>query len=200
MANITSVSKRTVAEAQRKLKNDANFTKQVRASLTNSFVKVYEKFLQDFNSHPVTKEIEAGPNSSNISGTLGGTGNLFTYIGFSSGSKPIEPLRKTLEEYSVRFNYQNNKVSILIEVPTKEMLFQVTPLPWATGRSWAKSIETGLSGLGQYLYTNSPRSRSGGAVQVKSRLRVGKFNNTPYLSSLLNEYYKEIKKIERMTL
>ena len=108
MANITSVSKRTVAEAQRKLKNDANFTKQVRASLTNSFVKVYEKFLQDFNSHPVTKEIEAGPNSSNISGTLGGTGNLFTYIGFSSGSKPIEPLRKTLEEYSVRFNYQNN--------------------------------------------------------------------------------------------
>jgi hypothetical protein len=42
------------------------------------------RLLQDLNNHPVTKEIESGETASNVSGTLGGKGNLFSFIGFQN--------------------------------------------------------------------------------------------------------------------
>ena len=48
-----------------------------------------QKLIQNFISHPVSSEISSGPNSSNISGTLGGYGNLFSFIGFNSGDDPV---------------------------------------------------------------------------------------------------------------
>ena len=48
--------------------------------------------------HPVTQEIESGPNGYNQSGTLGGYGNLFSYIGFEEGMSPTEPLRRVLKK------------------------------------------------------------------------------------------------------
>jgi len=59
-------------------------------------------------------------------------------------------------------------------------------------------MERGLSGLGQYLYRDSgvSTSNSGYAAQTKSRLRGGKFRNIRYMSSLLNDYYKELRKLE----
>ena len=35
--------------------------------------------LKDFATHPVTRELKAGPDSNNVSGTLGGRGNLFSF-------------------------------------------------------------------------------------------------------------------------
>ena len=159
-----------------------------------------QNLLKSFEKHPVTAEIAGGASSSNLSGTLGGIGNLFTYIGFSSGDKPLAILRILLEKYEIRYHHAKARTTINITVPTTAELFKATPMPWATGRSWAKGIETGISGLGRYLYQDSARSRSGGAVQVKGRLRAGKFSNTSYLSSLLNNYYKEIRKIEKETI
>ena len=74
-------------------------------------------------------------------------------------------------------------------------------MPWATGRSWARGIERGISGLGKYLVkdTRVARSRSGTAIQTKSKVRNGKFSNTSYLSMLLNNYYKDIKNLEKKT-
>ena len=46
--------------------------------------------LAAFEEHPVTKEIDAGPGSNNSSGTLGGYGNLFTFIGFERGQDSRE--------------------------------------------------------------------------------------------------------------
>ena len=145
-------------------------------------------------------EISAGVSATNISGTLGGIGNLFSYIGFSAGSQPLTILRALLAQYEIRYHHTKVKTVINITVPTKEEIFKSTPLPWATGRSWAKGIETGIAGLGRYLHINSPRSRSGKGIQTKGRQRTGRFNNTSYLSSLLNDYYKEIRKIERSPL
>ena len=51
----------------------------------------------DFDNHVVTREIEAGPQSSNSSGTLGGIGNLFSFIGFNNGSNPVQPVRELLK-------------------------------------------------------------------------------------------------------
>ena len=54
--------------------------------------------IQEFNNHEVTKEIAAGPKASNTSGTLGGYGNLFSFIGFEANSDPITPVKEILNE------------------------------------------------------------------------------------------------------
>ena len=41
--------------------------------------------LADFDRHPVTVEIEKGPDATNTSGTLGGVGNLFSFIEMEIG-------------------------------------------------------------------------------------------------------------------
>ena len=41
-------------------------------------------FIEQFEEHPITKEIQDGPEASNSSGTLNGQGNLFSFIGFET--------------------------------------------------------------------------------------------------------------------
>ena len=197
MPAIKSVTRSTLKEVQKAVHREASYTKGIKQSIKKKVEAAQKNLLKSFEKHPVTLEIGGGANASNLSGTLGGIGNLFTYIGFSSGDKPLAILRTLLEKYEIRYHHTKGRTTINITVPTSAELFKATPMPWATGRSWAKGIETGISGLGRYLYQDSARSRSGGAVQVKGRLRTGKFSNTSYLSSLLNNYYKEIRKIEK---
>lgn len=65
-------------------------------------------------------------------------------------------------------------------------------MPWASGRSWAKGIESGISGLGYYLLQKSSKSRSGEALQTSVNLNGARFKNTKYISSLLAKYKKQI--------
>ena len=44
--------------------------------------KIQREMISEFENHPITRELEMGPGGQNISGTLGGKGNLFTFIGF----------------------------------------------------------------------------------------------------------------------
>jgi len=194
------ISRKTLKEVQKALPREVAYTKGLKRAVEGKIKSAQQKLLENFEQHPVTVEIAGGASSTNISGTLNGIGNLFSYIGFQSGDRPLDPIRTMFQKHEVRYQYTKTKTIINITVPTTKELFRVTPLPWATGRSWAKGIETGIGGLGRYLNIKSPRSRSGRGVQVKAKLRVGKFNNTTYLSSLLNEYYKEIRKIEKGSL
>ena len=180
---------------------DKSVTVYLKSQLEDHFKDIYKEFITSFNAHPVTQEIEGGARSTNISGTLGGVGNLFTYIGFDSGSNPIKPLRNLLETYDIRYNITRDRIQITIEVPTKEEVFLATPLPWAMGRSWARGIERGISGFGEYLVKNTrlARSKSGFAIQTDSKIRGGRFSNTSYMSTLLNNYYKKIKQLENKT-
>ena len=200
MASTKSVSSRTLKEVKKALPTQSTYKKGLKASTEKNVKKAQEKLLANFEQHPVTIEIGGGTGATNISGTLNGIGNLFSYIGFNAGDKPLSPIRQMLKKYEIRFHHTKTKTVINITVPNAKDIFKVTPLPWATGRSWAKGIETGISGLGRYLNIDSPRSRSGQGIQAKKRLRVGKFNNTSYLSFLLKEYYKEIRKIEKGAL
>lgn len=163
-------------------------------SVVNS---AHQEMIQNFENHPITQEIDGGSEAQNSSGTLGGYGNLFSFIGFEEGMDPIEPirniLRKTLEVRSVPKSHQSIIMNFLIEIPDKEKIFQSSPMPWANGRSWAEGIEKGISGLGQYLNTDTSSSRSGKGIQVKHDVRGGGFRNTKYLSSILNDLKKRIK-------
>ena len=200
MAIRKSVTKGTLKEVQQAVPREMAYTKGIKKSIEEKIKKAQKHLLQNFEKHPVTIEIAAGPQGTNVSSTLGGIGNLFSYIGFSAGDKPLGPIRIMLKQYDIRFHHSKKKTTINITVPTTTEIFRATPLPWATGRSWAKGIETGISGLGSYLNIDSARSRSGTGIQTKAKQRAGRFKNRTYLSSLLQDYYKEIRKIEQTTI
>ena len=163
------------------------------------FNKIKQEMIKEFLSHPVTLEIMEGPNAANISGTLGGVSNLFAFIGFDQGEQPIAPILTLLEAVDLIYNKEIRSkgigVSFNASLPDAETIFSVTPLPWATGRSWAEGIERGLSGLGYLLRKNA--GRSGAAVQSRvNKVRGGRFQNMPYISAFIKKYktrFEELK-------
>ena len=72
--------------------------KKVEAMVLKEFEVLKNNMIQEFEMHPVTIEIDAGPNASNTSGTLGGYGNLFSFIGFEQGTDPLAKVRSALEK------------------------------------------------------------------------------------------------------
>lgn len=171
--------------------------RKVQTKLIRVAREVEAMLIKEFDSHPVTKEIKGGEGSGNISGTLGGYGNLFSYIGFSDSDNPIEIVRSLLvNSVKVQMLPPNSKEMIqsaIISLPTKAQIEAATPLPWAGGRSWVKGIEEGISGLGQYLRKESGRhGRSGGGVQAEENVRGGGFRRVDYLSGILHSLTQNI--------
>ena len=160
---------------------------------------IKKEMLYEFENHPVTREIEMGPNGQNISGTLGGKGNLFTFIGFNRNDKPTLPIKEYLLQVSVAYKrMEKGRFIFDITYPSKEELFSITPMPWASGRSWLKGIELGMSGLGMYLHKEGDPirvSRSGQAIQIKGKINPGKFTNTSYISKIINNFTAKIERL-----
>ena len=166
--------------------------------LVKEIDRAKKEMVKDFLNLSITREILGGPSSSNISGTLGGYGNLFSFIGFSLGDSPIDPIITLLEQTTYRFTNLSprGQMKLIITMPSAQDIFAVTPLPWAPGISWAQRIERGLSGLGQYLNKSSNNSRSGAGIQTPNTIRSGGFSNSPYISSFVNKWSKKFLKIE----
>lgn len=156
-----------------------------------------DEMVKDFIALEVTKEILGGKNATNTSGTLGGYGNLFSFIGFPEGARPIEPVLGLLRQTGYRLTglTPRGTMKLIITLPSAADIFRLTPLPWAPGISWAKRIEVGLSGLGMYL--DKSAGRSGGGIQTPKPLRKGRFSNTPYISAFLKEWQKKFLKIDK---
>jgi len=196
---------------KRKLASSIDFSrspeykKGIRSIIMLEFERIKAKIISEFNNHKVTQEIEMGPNANNISGTLGGYGNLFSYIGFESSDKPTEPIRQALNSIAIN-SITFNKLGVaqtIISYPKPVDIFGITPLPWANGRSWAEGIERGLPGLGYFL-SKDDAGRSGGGLQVTSKVKSGvkfarKFQNTKYISSLIKDFEKDIYKLNSQT-
>ena len=181
-----------------KIERKAQRTK--KKDFQNVFKKRFEEtkreMIEEFMSHPVTIELLGGASSSNISGTLGGQSNLFAFIGFNTSDKPIEPILNILESTSFKDAGESNSGRrFTLMLPTSEEIFAATPMPWAAGRSWAKGIEKGISGLGYLLNKSTSSSRSGVAIQADKKVRTARFNNVQYISALLNKYKKKFKEM-----
>ena len=80
-----------------------------------------------------------------------------------------------------------------IDTPNMSELESITPMPWEVGRSWVRAIEKGISGLGYYLLSNSPKSRSGQGVQASKKLRRATYRPSKYMSSIINSYLKQLQ-------
>ena len=167
--------------------------------INKKFKDLKNEMIKEFLTDPVTIELLEGAGASNISGTLGGISNLFAFIGFNSGEQPISPILNMLEGTQIIYKQEVKQRGIGVEfevsLPTAEDIFMVTPLPWASGRSWAEGIERGLSGLG-YLLRKS-EGRSGAAIQSRvKKVRSGRFQNRPYISSLIKRYRKRFENLK----
>lgn len=162
------------------------------------FEKIKSEMIAEFLAHPITQEIMAGPTASNISNTLSGNGNLFSFIGFEKGEEPIKPILDLLQSINISFQKTiDSGVQFSVNFPESRQIFELTPMPWAEGRSWAKGIETGISGLGYYMFQKSNISRSGEAIQTETKLNKGfSFKNTSYISAFLAKYRKKIQQLK----
>lgn len=156
-----------------------------------------EEMIKEFLDHPVTGEILEGPDAPNYSGTLSGVTNLFAFIGFDKDDplKPIQNILEIFEKMSIRdIGPAPGGRTYRINFPSPDDIWEVTPVPWVNGnRSWAKGIETGLSGIGYFARAEveGNTSRSGRGFQRKKRVRKGvKFKNVKYISDLLRRYEK----------
>ena len=164
------------------------------------FETIKRETLTEFNAHAITREIEGGPSASNISGTLGGKGNLFSFIGFDSGASPTEPIRRLImKSYVSMAPPLSGVVYFNFFLPDMEEIYLNTPMPWAAGRSWARGIEVGMSGLGQYTYSRRgiSKSRSGTAIQSEKKVSGAKYRPTKYMSSIL---LRAKTKLERLVI
>jgi hypothetical protein len=182
----------------------AGKTRKAALSTAESFVNANKsKFTQDFLQHPVTREISTGPDSLNISNTLKGYGNLFSFIGFSFGSNPIEPITSKINSIrAIRSSLLFKKgtgggsqgsYEIRVRVPSLKDFASIAPMPWESGRSWLLDIEKTISGLGSYLYEKVKASRSGSAIQTPSSYSNASFRRVKYFSDLYKKFISGLK-------
>lgn len=180
---------------QRIVEDSEAFSKSSEKNILNKYENSKQNFFSKLSDHPVTREIESGPEGKNISKTLNGVGNLFSYIGFDKSSDPISTLTQVLDKY---FNFKKTKIKngkrFVISHPTLEKIKSATPMPWEGGNSWVVGIERGISGFSNYMYKKFGGGRSGQGLQSESKIRGGEFRKTKYMTELINQFIKEISK------
>lgn len=158
-----------------------------------------KEMIRDFNEHPVSKEIKAGPLASNSSSTLGGYGNLFSFIGFEAGEDPIEEINKQLDQPTrVKAKssiFRNGRFKIETNIPTQKSLEQSGKIPWSTGLSWLQGVENGISGLSKFLFKRSGYSSSRSKTGIQTNNEKGRsFKPTSYLSKIYKDFFNRIEK------
>lgn len=172
--------------------------KVLEAKIRPLFNQLRQEMLEELENHPITEEINMGPKLNWSSKFLNGYGDLYSFIGFDRNDDPIKPIRQLfagLRLFSVTSKGLNYKFEVR-NFPTREDIRDVTPMPWAQGRSWALGMEEGISGLGRYLNIQYEDGRSGAGIQAKNikNLRPA-FQTTPYITPILKKYRAKFQQI-----
>jgi len=167
------------------------------------FVAAKQELLKNFDNHLVTRELQAGEKSPNISHTLS-KGNLFSYIGFYESDDPTADLRNVFEEMEmdedpeVEFTPRMVLFVFNVPVPSEDEIMEATPYPdeWDIG-SWALDVERAISGIQNYVYSlrfneaSREKSRSGTGLQDPRRELPGTFRPISYISELLKQFSRK---------
>lgn len=174
-------------------------TKVFNSSFTRVNTKLQfakKKLIDGILAHIVSAEISSGIGANNVSGTLGGYGNLFSFIGFDNNSSPIDDLVSFLENsIELKNNPVLNRkgfVSMSVSVPSRKDFDLALPLPWENGISWPHAIENGIGNLGHFL-SRLDIGRSSGGLQVKNELSARTFSPVDYITPLLNQFEIDLR-------
>lgn len=157
-----------------------------------------QRFLNIFQNHEITKEIAGGSSGQ---GSLGVTGNLFSFIGFAGGSDPTDDLYNYLQESiglsnaAGIFDLSSKTIRFKMDLPSNNGIKSVTDMSnytddWAAGKSWVSMIEHGIPGLNKYKYSENPSelggdSRSGTGLQRSNQIRSASYKARKYLTEML---------------
>lgn len=181
---------------------------QIERHVKNKFVIAKDKFIDDFSSHPVTKDLEAGfvnPEANiDSAGILGGYGNLYAFLGLQQiKGEPTEPIKDILESETkltrgplaniTTTNVPKIRVVYSIRTP-RQKLFELTRLFWDNGLSWLYSLETGISGLSHFI-SKARKGRSYGGLQVAANQGGPDTVKTPYFNKLLRNFVSYFKSL-----
>tara|TARA_R100000231_G_scaffold52075_1_gene43960 strand:- start:18587 stop:19228 length:642 start_codon:yes stop_codon:yes gene_type:complete len=183
--------------------NNKSMAMAIRSLIEPKIKEKQKELVKEFQVHPITVELDAGPRASNTSGTLGGYGNLFSFIGFSSGDNPTQIISKIFNEkirFKVRRQNAAGKYKITFFIPSIDEIYSLTPIPWMAGKSWARSIEDGgLTNLGQYLFSSTgfDSSNSGTGIQAKNRSSGVSFKRMPYVGKLIKDFKQKLLQLDR---
>ena len=184
-----------------KVSKNKKFKRELDRRVTALVEEKKQELLAELQAHPISQELNSGPQAKNISGTLGGYGNLFSFIGFTSGSRPVDSLamliKSTVKVNTIRGAKAQVKSKIAefdyrLKTPSKKDIRLATPMPWEGG-SWAEGIETGISGFSFYMYKRFGGGRSGWGFQADNDLRMAVFQPKRYVSELLENFKKNIR-------
>lgn len=186
---------------------------RINTIMQSKFELAKDHLITEFENHKVTQEIAAGIESSNISNTLNGYGNLYSFLGFDSDEQPdptaivpqiLESDLKLISTSRGNAVVSGNKIQIKyrysVRVPRQELMDN-TKIRFEPGLSWLYEIERGISGFSHYISSKmndlSKRSRpdkfpkppsfSEGGLQTKNELRSGDFTPTLYWNALLRD-------------
>ena len=158
-----------------------------------------ERFLNKFQSHDITEEINAGASAT---GSLQVNGNLFSFIGFESGSQPIQDLYEYLQN-SIKlidlpgvYNATTKTLTYKFTKPEPDRIKTITDMAnytdkWSHGKSWISMVEHGIAGLNKYKYSDDPTvlggdSRSGTGIQRRNVIHSSaNYVAKKYLTELL---------------
>ena len=185
-----------------KIKNSSKFKITIDKKIKKNFEELKGNFIEKFEEHAVTQEISQGQSASNSSGTLNGIGNLFSFIGFERGANPIQPVKEFIRNAfkidKLKLKTAGNKIKIdyKISYPTPKDLDGVTRMPWEGGNSWLIGIEKGISGFSNYISKKFEKGRSGTGLQSPNNVRSAGFKPTKYMSEIVNDFLKSVKKIK----
>jgi hypothetical protein len=173
-------------EIRKQLHKDIKLQKTVESRGRAKFKGIKKNLISEFKSHSVTRSL--GGSSINPLEY----GDLFSFIGFSKGTRPIPRLVTLLEEEIyirfVKFN-SRGKARFIINMPSDQDINAASPMPWASGLSWVRGVEDGIPDFGRFLYAENKRSsRSGKGIQVKKEISAREFGGQPYLIEMLKKY------------
>ena len=178
---------------------EANLKKEAVIFAQEILKENLDQYINEIQDHPVSKELDSGPDGENISNTLNGKENLFAFIGFDSEDKPIDDLTALIKENTFldknsTFDRKTFQLKFNVFTPSLDEIKSQTPLPFERGRSWVKGVEDGISGFGYYVYgLVFPTSRSGRGIQSKNKVRVAAYKPVKYMTELYTKFIKNLK-------
>ncbi len=193
---------------EKAIRNSTTVSKQADVLIKKRIGGLKGVILKEFDRHPVTKELNQGSGGVNISNTLNGVGNLFSFIGFYKGQNVIAPVREVLKSKFGLVGRQGKKrgrkgveaFTYQIAFPSLKSFDLISRMPWESGNSWVVGIEKGISGFSHYMYLKTgegkeltSKSRSGKGLQSRKTLNVGIFKPTPYITEILANYRKRLR-------
>lgn len=171
-------------------------------TLNSRVLTAKNNLIEEFDTHPVTQEILAGPDVQPSTILPFGYGNLFSFLGFEKESSPVQQVRLLLEKIHLIKKPAVGKTYLGFKLitPSNEDVEKESPMAWESGRSWIHAITYGIGTFSHYVFSTMSgrykKSRSGTAIQVKGYIpsRGEYLTGTSYLFGMLGRFRRKFKK------